>query len=311
MKSRKRDFKRDIINHCYQRTVDGVVLFYSVTDFLVYFTIFSITASKYNVKVLSSCLMYDHLHHSLITKRVGELSAFMGDVTRNFSRVHNKVCHRKGALFESPFGSAPKKGDKAARANIIYVGNNPVERRICERAEEYRWNFLAYKDNLHPFSKPLVIRESSSKMKRAIKEVKLCNEAGKPLNYAQLQRMFTTLDRQEKEQLVDYIITTYNIIDYAAAARFFDSFEDMIAAMHSNTGSEYDLNEVFVGKCDKYYPQMSAIVSRYYHDVHDVLGLPEAEKMKVFELLRKETYAMSAQIYKFLRIPYKVVSNDL
>ena len=73
----------------------------------------------------------------------------------------------------------------------------------------------------------------------------------KPLNYAQLDRLFKPLTRQEGLQLTDFIITTYNCIDYEAAIRFFDTGEDMITSMHATTGSEYDINEVFTLPTDR------------------------------------------------------------
>ena len=45
-KSRK--FYKDIINHCYQRTADNGVLFYTVSDHLVYFTLYCVLAKKYD-----------------------------------------------------------------------------------------------------------------------------------------------------------------------------------------------------------------------------------------------------------------------
>lgn len=74
MKSRKRKFYRDIINHCYQRGADGIVLFYSVSDHLVYFTTYCLLAKKHNVKVLSLCQMPDHVHDTVVVKKVEQLS---------------------------------------------------------------------------------------------------------------------------------------------------------------------------------------------------------------------------------------------
>lgn len=307
MKRRKRLFYKEILNHCYQRTVDGIVLFYNVYDHLVFFTIFCMAARNHEVQVLSLCQMPDHIHDVLRAKSVMELSAFVGDFTRTFARVHNETCHRKGALFESPYGSAPKKGDKHARTTLIYVGNNPPERRICKKAEEYRWNYLAYAQNDHPFSEKLIVRNASSAMQKAIREVRYTFEVGKPLSYAQLKRLFQPLDLREKQQLTDFIITIYNVINHEGSIRFFDSYENMLTAMHSNTGSEYDLNERFIGKDDSHYGKMSRILQEQLElkDIHDVLAFSPEEKAMAFQLLRQETFAMDEQIANYLRMPIK------
>lgn len=307
MKRQKRLFQRDIVNHCYQRTLDGGVLFYCYSDYLVWFTIICTIARKYQVRILAMCPMPDHIHLTVIARFRKDLSDFMADYSRLFSTVHNQVCHKKGQLFQHPFGSAPKRGAKAARTNLVYVGNNPVERQLADKAEEYRWTFLAYCNSEHPFSDKLVIRDSRWPLQKAVKEVKLQFNKGKPLSYAQLQRLFRPLDRKEALQLTDFIISTYNVIDYTSAIRFFDSYEDMLMAMHSNTGSEYDLNEPFVGKSDAHYAKMIAVIKEVIQpeDIHDILSLPPKEKYELFRLLRAKTDAPSEQIAKFLHITLK------
>ncbi|MCR5326703.1 MAG: hypothetical protein K6E37_08170 [Bacteroidales bacterium] len=55
MKSRK--VIRGILNHCYQRTVLGFVLFYNVFDCLVYFTLFCTIIKKFDIKAVALTLM--------------------------------------------------------------------------------------------------------------------------------------------------------------------------------------------------------------------------------------------------------------
>ena len=130
MRGGNRRFYRGIINHIYQIAIEGDVIFYSISDHLVYFTIFFFFSRKHGIRVLKLCQMPDHIHGSLTADKKSHLSAFERDTTAVFAREHNGVCHRKGPFFKSPFGSVPKYGDKKARSNLIYVDNNPVERRI-------------------------------------------------------------------------------------------------------------------------------------------------------------------------------------
>ena len=57
-----RRFIKDEVIHTYQRTESGFNIFYEVEDYLVYYTIFSILAGRYNIVVYGLCLMIDHLH---------------------------------------------------------------------------------------------------------------------------------------------------------------------------------------------------------------------------------------------------------
>ena len=304
MRGGNRRFYRGIVNHIYQIAINGDVIFYSISDHLVYFTIFCTFARKHGIRVLKLCQMPDHIHGSVTTDRKKSLSDFERDTTAVFAREHNRVCHRKGPFFKSPFGSVPKYGDKKARSNLIYVDNNPVERRICEKAEQYRWNYLAYANNDHPFSEPFRAREASNAMLRAIRTVKDRHSRELHLPYPILKRMFKPLSNKERKQLVDIIITTYSVIDYQESIRFFDNLDAMLTAIHSTTGSEHDLNEVFVGKDDSWYRRMTEIVMAHDNlsDIHDMLGYPPEKKYALFQLLRRETRATSEQIAKFLRI---------
>ena len=312
MRGGNRRFYRGIVNHIYQIAIDGDVIFYSISDHLVYFTVFCTFARKHGIRVLKLCQMPDHIHGSVTADKKSNLSAFERDTTAVFAREHNSVCHRKGPFFKSPFGSVPKFGDKKARSNLIYVDNNPVERRICEKAEQYRWNYLAYADNDHPFSEPFLARDASNAMLRAIRTVEDRHSRGLHLPYAMLKRMFKPLSNKERQQLVDIIITTYSVIDYQESIRYFDNLDAMLTAIHSTTGSEHDLNEVFVGKDDSWYRRMSEIVLAHSNlsDIHDMLGFPPDKKYTLFRLLRRETQATSEQIAKFLRIKLRKAGKD-
>ena len=284
-----------------------MVLFYCVSDYLVYFTHYCILARRYNVQVLSLCIMPDHVHDSVIVVKGRSLSLFKKRLNSQFARMHNEVCHMDGQLFEESYGIAPKIGGKAERTNLIYVGNNGVERNLCSRAEEYRWSFLAYAVTPNPFSDRLVIRESRWPMRRAIKEVKACFKAMRPLAYLQLQRLFAPLTDMEKAQLVDYVISLYNVIDYKAAISRFGSYEQMLTAMHSTTGSEHDIQEEFTGYSDAHYAKMARYVLRLpgVKDVHDILAWDDDRKWSLYQDLRGQFGATGKQIAKFLRMTVK------
>ena len=304
---KRRKFYKGILTHCYQRSADDGVLFYTYSDHLVYFTHYCILARKYGIRVLSLCQMPDHIHDSVTADRKEDLAKFKRQVNTDCSRCWNERFHSKGAVLKARYGSAPKLDAKKGRSNLVYVGNNPVERKLVKKAEDYRWNYLAYARSDHPFSDQLTIRNARWPLRKAVREVKLQFRAGKPLNYVQLQRLFQPLNHKESLQLTDFIITTYNCIDFDAAIRFFDSHQDMLTAMHATTGSEHDIKEVFVGKTDAPYVQMAAFLlkNRYLNDIHDLVSLTLDQKYDLFCKLRPITDAPGEQIAKFLHMPLK------
>ena len=313
MNTKKRFVPTDVLIHCYQRTVNGFLIFYSISDYLVFFTILCTTAKKYMVRILSVCLMVDHIHLLIIEERKGDLSNFVRDYSKTFSFYHNRTCHHTGAFFESPFGSAPKFGDKKVRTNLVYVGNNAPERHLCQKAEDYRWNFLAYAANDHPFSERLFLDKASHALRSIRRRILSLYNKNLPLSYDFLQASFSSLDRKEKEQLADWIVKTYNVIDYASAIRYFKSYEDMLTAMHANIGSEHDIKEVFTGKSDAHYARMTAILLKEerFQDIHDMLALDIKEKFKLFLLLHSKTDALPQQIAAYLRMPITIYDSRM
>lgn len=296
--------------HCYQRPMDRGVIFYTVSDHLMYYTVMCIRSVQHAVKILKCVQMPDHIHHSLIEYEDGHLSAFIQDVTSTFTREYNKAHGRKGPMFDTPFGRAPKKTDKSIRTNLTYLDNNPVERQLVTWAEDYRWNYLAYAVSDHPFSQRILLRKASMPLRMALKLVKYHHSKGRYLTGTLLKRLFDSLpDKTECEQLTDYIISTYSVIDHKAATSYFKSYENELITAHANTGSEYDIKEHFIGRSDACYVKMTRtlLASGMVKDIHDVYSMTPEEKRKAFRYLNSRIDAPGKQIAAFLHIPQKQV----
>ena len=299
---RERRFKRNICNHVYQRTIDRFNIFYDTIDYLVYFTIFCVCASKYKVIVRGLCLMIDHIHMLVTSASREVLSKFVSNVTSVFVREYNSSLNRKGPLFEKRFGSAPKVDKKRLMSAIIYLGNNPVEKQICSKAELYQWNFLAYMVSSHPFSAPMPDKVSEN-LDTALGVIDWCHASGKYLNHALLQNLWKKLSDQEQRQLADYIIVKYNVIDYVGLKSYFGSYEQIVLSMQSTTGSEYDLKEYADKSSDVIYHEMKRRISEYIPGMcRKVITLPLNLKRELFRYLKSCTGATHNQIRKFLHL---------
>ena len=304
---RRRRFLEDEVHHIYQRTINRFNIFYDLEYYLVYYTIFSIAARQYEVTILGLCLMFDHIHMLIKSDARVRMSEFVRQVTCMFAREQNNEVGRKGSLFQARFGSAPKKGLKLLRTAIAYLFNNPVEKRLCSRAEEYRWNFLAYALSPHPFSDPLILGRASLSMKRAVKEVDLAESEDRHLRYVQLKRLLSKLDEREKMQLVDHIISIYKPFDYEEVIACYGSYGDMLTAINSNTGSEYDIKEDRYRFSDMEYVRMAEILhdAEGLKELRKVTGLEMDEKMRLFKVLSKHLSCDNLPIAKFLHIDVK------
>lgn len=304
MKKRRRRFIEGESNHIYQRTVYGVILFYDKEDFLLFYMIVSVTVKKYNVRVLQMCLMIDHVHMLAESESLEVLADFVRDYTSIFAKEYNLSVGRSGRLFAKSFGSAPKKGEKKTRSTIVYIGNNPVEKRLCVHPEDYRWGFLRYIHTRNPFSVHLSVKQYSRPLSRAIKIVDAVSTAGGYLSYIQLCQMFATLRDFEKEILTDHIISTYYFFDTDGLLSYYDSYEQMILAMRSTTGAEYDIKEVRITGNDLIYREMCAYLQKELciSPIRSVLSYSTARKRQLVPLLRTHTGATLYEISKFLHL---------
>ena len=297
-------FRPGAVQHVYQNTINGFLIFYSVRDCLAFFTIFTTTARRYNVRILGVCLMVDHIHVLVEVHDTTELSRFVHDYTWQFSIARNSWYGENGHFFNSPFGRAGKVTDKDIRSAIAYLYNNPVERQTCSRPEQAQWNFLSYAANNHPFSTPFRIEKASAPMRRAIEEIKASRKQDHPINYTRLRRMTQSLSPEEQLQLTDLIVGYYNCIDYQDLIYRFDSYDNLVAMLNTTKGSEYSIKEAFIGHSDRIYARMSNFLlsSRRIATIDDLLRMPEAERYALMEPLSLRTGASRRQIEKYLHL---------
>lgn len=302
-KRRLRRFVAGELNHVYQRTLKGFNIFYDRYDYLLYYTVFSVLSRCYGLTVLGLCLMENHIHSLIQTENKDSLSRFMDHCSSVFVREYNFSIGRKGALLQKRFGSAPKIGSKKMRTAIAYLFNNPVEKLLTDTAECYRWNFLAYAQSSHPFSKDIPNRKMSRALKRAVQEVDAARAVNNHLKYNQLKRFFSCLSEDEVECLTDYIIVKYSPFDYEHLISHYGSYQNLLIAVNSNTGSEYDIKEEFNPFSDIAYDKMKRILTEMgFSPVRSVIMLSSEEKFHVMKYLHAKTDASSRQIAKFLHL---------
>ena len=115
--------------------------------------------------------------------------------------------------------------------------------------------------------------------------------------------MMDNLSVLEKNQLVDYIISSYNVINYKKVSLYFESYNQMLVSIHSTTGSEYDLIETVDRFSDGVYRDMIVEMKKYTGtSVKDIIMFSNEEKRKLANELHQKTEATDRQIAKFLHI---------
>ncbi len=124
------------------------------------------------------------------------------------------------------------------------------------------------------------------------------------LSYATLGRLFKSLSKIEELQLTDYILSIYCDVDFERAISFYGSLDKMILAIDSNTGSEHDLKEEWVGYTDTVYVQMGNILLERTgeKDIKKILMLSETKRRELCNYLLKYYDFNERQVEKYLQL---------
>lgn len=292
------------VHHVCQQTVQGVLVFYTISDYLVFFTIFCSVARRLGIRVLALCPMVDHIHNTVVVPSERLLPAFVQQYTHLFSHEWNLSRGRKGVLFKHRYMSSAKLGNKQVKTTINYNCNNPVERKMVQAAEDYRWNFLRYAKEEFPFSVPYKLADKSAKFRNILKEIKCIYDGGGYLKYRYLKRWKAKLNPIEIQQLTDYAIHLWNVVDYEEAVSYYGDYETMLHSFHDNTGSDYDIKEDRNNYSDAVYKDCSRILigDAYVKNLFEIPLLPLSRKKYLAELLHYRTTARPRQIEKYLHL---------
>lgn len=304
MRGHKRKIPPDTFEHIYIRSINQFVIFYTMEDRLVYYTIFSVMAKQYGIIVLAFALMFDHIHH-LIKAATKELYAkFVGVTSSTFAMAYNRDSGRKGPLFQKAYGNGPKRRDKDVRTCIAYDYNNSVEKLLFSRAEQDRWNLLAYIDNPHPFSKEINRKTASRKLVLSMDAATRFHDRNEYLDYSVVRKLFDGLVDDEREQLLDFIITLYLPIDREALLGYYKSYDHMLLAINSNTGSDYTIDEIYDPESHLGFVRMLEMTrhSSFADDPRSIILAPETKKWQIAEVFMKREGISLKQAKRFLHL---------
>ena len=114
------------------------------------------------------------------------------------------------------------------------------------------------------------------------------------------------IQREEMKIVIEYIMELYFPFAVKETLQYYKSYEDMITAINSNTGSEYEIKEKHYGKTDVPYREIIACLKEMgFSDVRSVLTMNSCQRQELVDHLKKQTSASYTQIRKFLQIPVK------
>lgn len=294
-------FNSGAIQHIYQRAKDHGVIFYTIEDRLVYYTLAAANAKRHRLVVFSASIMYTHLHQGVSAPSLAALRQYLHDTNTAFVRLYNARHSRQGPLLDRKPGRSQKATSKEKRSNCIYIFNNHVEKKLCRTALKERWSFLAYAFSDHPFSVELKIKKASATLRKAVRLVNRRIRKGKGLEYCDLERILPNLDIIEREQFIDYTISSYAWIDFRAATSLFGSLEALVTSVNSTTGGEYAINEDYSPHSDTAYSELIEL-SETEGFLSYLFRLSPSEISEFANLALKRTSATFHHIAKFFHL---------
>ena len=262
----ERKFYKNGFQHIYQISVDRGLIFYTEEDSIVFFTILCCMAVKYGVRIVAVCIMKNHFH---ILGQFGSkenMESFLNALCSVYARKYNFRYGRKGKLFRKPYGNAPKYGDDVYNC-MIYICNNPIPKKAAETAIAYRWNFLAYMDSRNPFSNQVSHSSATLSIKQRLAMVERIHSSGQYIDYAVLDTLKESMSDEQYKQILDHIVSVYNVIDYRLIQSKWKTRESLNEMLGLVKGSEYDLNEDSSREDYCNYEKMNVLVRRAGFDL--------------------------------------------
>ena len=297
-------------HHTYTRATNGFIVFYSAEDCIYYLTLYGCLARRYKIRTLAFNIMPNHTHSEEEARDKASFLLFHDELNALFTQEYNRQHHRTGPLWDSPFGYATKTVAKRIRDTTCYIANNPVAGKLVKDILSSRWSLLPYYKNNHPFSEKIVLRHASRPLRRAVDLVNHFRRRNHPLTYLRQSLIFKGLQEEERNQVIDRILSLYNFLDYKAMLAYYGgSFEQACLSFRTHSGSDHDIPDDY----DDYsvYIQMMGILKRRGVNLEDCNfeKLPAAQIRKWTSLFREFGFRPK-QIDRFLHLGHDPHSSE-
>jgi putative transposase len=119
-----------------------MTIFHNDGDYQKFLQMLLEYANKYGLKILSYCLMPNHIHVICIPITERTLEAVFHPLLMRYAQYQNRTKKTNGHVWQERFFSCPMDVPHLW-AGIRYAERNPVRAGIVSRAEDYPWSSAA------------------------------------------------------------------------------------------------------------------------------------------------------------------------
>jgi putative transposase len=127
--------------HVFNRGINKQQIFFSDNDYLFFLGKLKAIQSKYDHSIYAFCLMPNHFHISVHTRKV-PISKIMSSLTTSYSMYFNRTYSHFGPVFQNRYKSVLVENDGHFRRLSQYIYLNPLRARLITDPVLYRFSSI-------------------------------------------------------------------------------------------------------------------------------------------------------------------------
>ena len=137
MPRRPRNYLKTSYFHVMSQGINRSYIFENPKDKDHYRKIFKEKECDFDLIVINSCIMDNHVHFVIHSEKIEDLSNFMKRINTLYAMYYNKIHNRVGYVFRDRFKSQGIYSEEQLYKCINYVCNNPVKAGLCKVPKDY------------------------------------------------------------------------------------------------------------------------------------------------------------------------------
>jgi putative transposase len=142
-----------IANHCYHvinRGNSRKTVFHGDGDYRAFLRVMAAASERIPMRVLAACLMPNHFHFVLQPFADGAISRWMHWLMTTYVARYRRVHDTVGHIWQGRFKPFLIQQDAHLLAVMRYVERNALRAGLVQRAEQWRWGSLQWRQGPRP-----------------------------------------------------------------------------------------------------------------------------------------------------------------
>jgi REP-associated tyrosine transposase len=135
-----------ICYHVLNRGNGRAEVFHKEGDYAAFVDLLAAANERLPLRILGYVLMPNHFHLVLWPRAAGDLSRWMQWLLTSHVRRYHRHYHSSGHVWQGRFKAFPIEQDKHLITVLRYVERNPLRANLVERAEDWTWSSLAWRE---------------------------------------------------------------------------------------------------------------------------------------------------------------------